>query len=115
LRHPSISHLYRDKVTGLCRVLEGDEASRAGARERILGLMDEISLQPQEDRLGIVLKGNLAGTLRLAQDNKSPSEPTTSWPSAGPRRETRDGEAVNAGSLGAASHRHRLGGKDYSA
>jgi site-specific DNA recombinase len=74
LLHPSMSDLYREKVTGLCRVLEGDEASQAGARERIRGLIDEISLEPQEDRLGIVLKGNLAGMLRLAQDNKRPSE-----------------------------------------
>ena len=48
--------------------------SRVEARERIRGLIDEISLVPQQDRLGIVLKGNLAAMLRLAQNNERPSE-----------------------------------------
>jgi len=69
-----MSDLYREKVTDVCRALEGEEASRVGARERIRGLIDEISLVPQENRLGIGLKGNLAGMLRLAQNNKRPSE-----------------------------------------
>src|SRR5262245_25740815 len=74
LLHPSMSDLYREKVTDLYRALEGDEASRVGAREQVRGLIDEISLEPRGDRLGIVLKGNLAGMLRLAQNNKRPSE-----------------------------------------
>ena len=74
LLHPSMSDLSREKVSDLCRALEGDEANRVGARERIRGLIDEISLHPQGKGLGIVLKGNLAGMLRLAQNNKRPSE-----------------------------------------
>ena len=37
-------------------------------------LLDTIMLEPQADHLRIVLKGNLAGMLRLAQENKRPSE-----------------------------------------
>jgi hypothetical protein len=61
-------------VNGLCHALEGDERSLAGAREAIRGLIDEVSLEPAGDQLRIVLKGNLAGMLRLAQENKRPSE-----------------------------------------
>jgi hypothetical protein len=50
-----------------------------GARERMRGLIDEILLEPHGARLGVVLKGTLAGMLRLARNNKRPSEPTTSW------------------------------------
>jgi hypothetical protein len=74
-----MSDLYREKVTDLCRALKGDEASRVGARERIRGLIDEISLAPQQDRLAIVLKGNPAGMLRPAQNNNRPSETRTKY------------------------------------
>jgi len=37
-------------------------------------LIDEVSLEPDGDRLRIVVKGNLAGMLRLAQNDKRPSE-----------------------------------------
>ena len=74
LLHPSMSDLYREKVTGLCHALEGDERSLAGAREAIRGLIDEMSLEPDGDQLRIILKGNLAGMPRLAQENNKPSE-----------------------------------------
>ncbi|MGE5242966.1 MAG: hypothetical protein ACM3SQ_01905 [Betaproteobacteria bacterium] len=47
-------------------------AWRVGAAIR--GLIDEVSLEPEGNHLRIVLKGNLAGMLRLAQENKRPSE-----------------------------------------
>ena len=74
LLHPIMSDLYREKVTDLCCALTGEEPSRVDARERIRGLIDEILLKPKGDQLSIVLKGNLAGMLRLAQNNKRPSE-----------------------------------------
>jgi site-specific DNA recombinase len=43
-------------------------------REAIRGLIDEVSLEPADDQLRIILKGNVAGMLRLAQENKRPSE-----------------------------------------
>jgi hypothetical protein len=45
-----------------------------GAREQIRGLIDEITLEPHVDELRIVLKGNLSGMLRLAENSKRPSE-----------------------------------------
>jgi site-specific DNA recombinase len=74
LLHPSVADLYREKVTGLCHALEGDERSLAGAREAIRGLIDEVSLEPAGGQLRSILKGNLAGMPRLAQENKRPSE-----------------------------------------
>lgn len=68
-----MADLYREKVTGLCHALQGDERSLAGAREAIRQLIDEVTLEPEGDQR-IVLKGNLAGMLRLAQQNKRPSE-----------------------------------------
>ena len=41
---------------------------------RLAALIDEVSLEPDGDRLRIVLKGNLAGMLRLPQNDKRPSE-----------------------------------------
>jgi site-specific DNA recombinase len=74
LLHPSLSDLYREKVSTLCHALEGDDRALAGAREAIRGLIDEVALEPDGGQLRIVLKGNLAGMLRLAQDNARPSE-----------------------------------------
>jgi len=74
LLDPSMSDLYRQKVTHLYEALNGDERSLAGAREAIRGLIDEVSLEPLGDQLRIILKGNLAGMLRLAHQNKRPSE-----------------------------------------
>ena len=61
-------------TVGRCHALEGDDRALAGAREAIRGLIDEVSLEPDGDHLRIILKGNLAGLLRLAQENKRPSE-----------------------------------------
>ena len=69
-----MSDLYRDEVADLCHALEGDERSLTAAREAIRGLIDEVSLEPDGDRLRIILKGNLAGMLRLAHESKRPSE-----------------------------------------
>ena len=51
LLHPSMSDLYREKVTGLCMALEGDERSRVEASDALRGLIDEITLDPQGDQL----------------------------------------------------------------
>jgi hypothetical protein len=39
--------------------------------EAIRGLIGEVSVEPAGDQPRIILKGNLAGMLRLAQENKS--------------------------------------------
>jgi hypothetical protein len=42
-------------------------------REAIRGLIGEVSVEPAGDQPRIILKGNLAGMLRLAQESKRPS------------------------------------------
>jgi hypothetical protein len=79
LLHPSVSNLYREKVSGLFHALENDDRSVAGAREAIRGLIDEGLLEPDGDQLRIMLKGNLAGMLRLPKKTKGRRKPTTCW------------------------------------
>jgi hypothetical protein len=74
LLHPGVAGLYREKVNGLCQALDGDERSVAGARRASTRRSDEVSLEPDGDKLRIVLKGHLAGMLRLVQQNKRSSE-----------------------------------------
>ena len=54
--------------------MEGDDRNLSDARAAIRGLLDAVILEPNGDQLRSVLKGNLAGMLRLAQENKRPSE-----------------------------------------
>ena len=42
-------------------------------------LRTAVSREPSGDQLRIILKGNLAGMLRSAHQNKRPSRPTTFW------------------------------------
>ena len=64
------SALYRSgRDPGHELALEGDEHSRVEASDALRGLIDEITLDPQGDRLQITLKGNLAGMLRIAAKN----------------------------------------------
>jgi hypothetical protein len=74
LLHPTLSDVYREKVSNLRAALEGDESSIVGARDAIRGLLDAVCLEPDGNHLRIVLKGNLAGMLRLAQKTKRSSE-----------------------------------------
>jgi hypothetical protein len=53
------------QVTRLCEALQ-EEASRAGAVDAIRGLVDAIVLEPDDDQLKVLLKGNLAGMLGAA-------------------------------------------------
>ena len=66
LLHPSMSDLYRAKVTRLAEALELPE-SHSEATEVLRGLIDEITLTPREGALQIDLKGNLAAMLSAAQ------------------------------------------------
>jgi site-specific DNA recombinase len=61
------------QVTRLCEALQ-EEASRAGAVDAIRGLVDAIVLEPDDDQLKVLLKGNLAGMLGAALDSKRSPE-----------------------------------------
>jgi DNA invertase Pin-like site-specific DNA recombinase len=72
LLHPEMSELYRQKVTTLAHALEAAE-TRTEAREALRGLIDAITLIPEEGVLRIELKGNLAAMLgATVQSKRSP-------------------------------------------
>jgi site-specific DNA recombinase len=69
LLHPRMSDVYREKVGSLCLALENEE-SRTGAANAIRALVEAIVLEPDDGRLKITLKGDLAGMLSAARDSK---------------------------------------------
>ncbi len=70
--HPSLAEVYRAKVATLQPVLAKDDA--AAARELVRGLVDAITMVPEDGKLRIEVRGALAGILALcgATNGKSP-------------------------------------------
>jgi hypothetical protein len=68
-----MASLYRSKVTKLAQALEQPE-SRTEAAEALPVLVLAIILNPQEETLGIELRGDLAAMLGAAQDAKRSPE-----------------------------------------
>jgi hypothetical protein len=62
--HPNLADVYREKVARLSDALMADDA--AEARERIRGLVETITLVPDNHRLRIEVRGELAAILSLA-------------------------------------------------
>ena len=73
LLHPEMAGLYRLKVTALAQALEHPE-TRTEATEALRGLIDAITLTPDQGGLQIELKGNLAAMLGAAQSGKRSPE-----------------------------------------
>jgi site-specific DNA recombinase len=72
LLHPEMAQLYRQKLTTLAHALEAAE-TRTEAREALRGLIDVITLTPEQGVLRIELKGNLAAMLgATVQSKRSP-------------------------------------------
>jgi site-specific DNA recombinase len=71
--HPNIAEAYRRKVEELHAALKADDA--APARELIRGLIDAIVLVPEDGRLRVEVRGELAAILRLSgcADEKAPA------------------------------------------
>jgi hypothetical protein len=69
LLHPRMADVYREKVRSLCSALESEE-SRTGAVDAIRALVETTVLEPDGDRLKIMLKGDLAGMLSAVRDSK---------------------------------------------
>jgi hypothetical protein len=65
--------LYRKKVEGLHDALSNDE-TRTEAAEIVRSHIEAIQLVPQDGRLSIYLKGDLAGILTLAADKRKPGQ-----------------------------------------
>jgi site-specific DNA recombinase len=73
LLHPGMADLYRQKVTTLAEALEHSE-TRTEATEALRGLIDAITLTPDQGELKIELKGNLAAMLSAATNAKRSPE-----------------------------------------
>jgi hypothetical protein len=73
LLHPGMADLYRQKVTALAQALEQPE-NRTEATEALRGLVDAITLTPEQGALRIELKGNLAAMLGATQNAKRSPE-----------------------------------------
>jgi hypothetical protein len=73
LLHPEMAELYRQKVTALAQALEHPE-TRTEASEALRGLIDAITLTPEQGELKIELKGNLAAMLSAATNAKRSPE-----------------------------------------
>ena len=73
LLHPKMAEIYRRKVTDLHAALNDDETTRAEAADILRSLIDAIVLVPEGSELKIELRGDLAGILKIAANEKSPS------------------------------------------
>jgi hypothetical protein len=72
--HPNIAEVYRRKVEELHEALKSEDA--APARELVRGLIEAIVLTPENGRLGVEVRGELAAILRLSgcANEKAPAE-----------------------------------------
>jgi hypothetical protein len=73
LLHPEMADLYRRKVTTLAQALEHSD-THTEATEALRGLIDAITLTPDQGELRIELKGNLAAMLSAATNAKRSPE-----------------------------------------
>jgi len=69
LLHPNLAEIYRQRVERLHEALR-DDGTRSEAFELIRSLIDEIRLVPEDRKLRVELRGELAGILALAADTK---------------------------------------------
>jgi hypothetical protein len=70
-RHPRIASSVRAKVAALHEALERPD-TRNEAAEAIRGLIEQVVLVPEDGRLQIELRGELAAMLACATDKKKP-------------------------------------------
>ena len=75
LLHPSLAQVYRKRISSLSEAL-GRPDTRAEAAEAIRSLVSGIELTPEDGRLAIVLRGNLAAMLSFASHKRKPGAPS---------------------------------------
>ena len=71
LLHPNMAEIYRQRISALYESLQGEDG-KAEAAEVFRTLVDQVTLIPEEDKLAIVLRGDLAAILRFAAGKKNP-------------------------------------------
>ena len=75
LLHPSLAQIYRERIASLSETL-GRPDTRAEAAEAIRSLVSGIELAPEDGRLAIVLRGDLAAMLSFASHKRKPDAPS---------------------------------------
>ena len=71
LLHPSLAQIYHERISSLSEAL-GRPDTRAEAAEAIRSLVSGIDLAPEDGKLAIVLRGDLAAMLTFAAQSKKP-------------------------------------------
>ena len=72
--HPSMADMYRLKVSTLASALACED-TRAEAAEVLRSLVTAIELTPEDGKLSLTLRGDLAGILSVAADKQKPGTP----------------------------------------
>ena len=71
LLHPNLAVVYRERIAKLCESLNNDEGMPQAA-EVLRTLIDQILLVPDDGKLAIALRGDLAAILAFASNKKKP-------------------------------------------
>ena len=71
LLHPNMAEVYHRQIRELHGALTGED-SKTEAAEILRTLIDAIILTPEDSKLSVYLKGDLAGILTLAQNKAKP-------------------------------------------
>ena len=69
LLHPNMAKVYSRKINALYEALQSDEG-RPTAADLLRTLIDRIVLEPNDGKLGILIKGDIAGILSFASAEK---------------------------------------------
>jgi site-specific DNA recombinase len=75
LLHPSLAQIYRERISSLSEAL-GRPDTRAEAAEAIRSLVSGVELKPEDGKLAIMLRGDLAAMLAVAAHKKKPGAPS---------------------------------------
>jgi site-specific DNA recombinase len=67
-----MAEIYRERISALYERLQGDDG-RSEAAEVLRTLVERVTLVPDENGLGIVLRGDLAAILSFAAGKKKPT------------------------------------------
>ncbi|WP_264812970.1 recombinase family protein, partial [Gluconacetobacter sacchari] len=70
LLHPNMAEIYQQRIASLYESLQAEE-TKTEAAERLRTLVSEITLQPADGELAIVLRGDLAAILQFAAHKKN--------------------------------------------
>ncbi|MCG7509065.1 recombinase family protein [Mesorhizobium sp. IRAMC:0171] len=74
LLHPAMAQQYRMRVLNLYEALQHDsEEKRMEAAEIIRSLVEDINLKPENRKIAIEVRGDLAGILMLSVQTKNPA------------------------------------------